>query len=158
VSKTNPSERSAWAACCMLHACLPLRYVPPKRLLIFTGICDMIYVKELFRLLQYELQRSANIFQMRLIGLVFGFVYHSKCDRIVTGRCHSTDSWLPMSYARWRIDGYPITRNGWVKYCIRGNRYALWLDRSVSSVTNPEECISEGLRSVAPTRYVKRLP
>jgi hypothetical protein len=55
-------------------------------------------------------------------------------------------------------DIYPITRNGWAKYCIRGNRYALSLGRSVSSVTNPEECISEGLRSVASTRFVKRLP
>jgi hypothetical protein len=30
--------------------------------------------------------------------------------------------------------------------------------RSVSSVTNPEECISEGLRLVTSTRYVQRLP
>jgi hypothetical protein len=44
---------------------------------------------------------------------------------IVTGRCHSTDSWLPTLYPRQRIDGYPITRNGWAKHCIRGNRYAL---------------------------------
>jgi hypothetical protein len=33
-------------------------------------------------------------------------------------------------------DSHPITRNGWAKHCIRGNRYALRLDRSVSPVTN----------------------
>jgi hypothetical protein len=33
-------------------------------------------------------------------------------------------------------DSYPITCNGWAKRCIRGNHYALWLDRSVSPVTN----------------------
>jgi hypothetical protein len=42
--------------------------------------------------------------------------------------------------------------------CTRGNRYALWLDRSVSSVTNPEECISEGLRLVTSTRFVNMFP
>jgi hypothetical protein len=55
-------------------------------------------------------------------------------------------------------DSYPITRNSWAKRCIRGNRYALGLDRSVSPVPHRADCMSEGLRSVASTRFVKRLP